>query len=374
MDDSVANRAGPSAEVAESDGSTPMVQPFGADLGRALERVCEGRLTELRWFRTDWQRGGALTGYADYTDARGETWSAVAKLPVAPVELRWLRRLQVPAGGATRPNGHIDHADAPSMPPNGRADEGEPQLTDLECPEVVPRLLAGGEQVNGYDFAWVVMERLPHGPLDSTWQGGEWPLIADAAARFYRRASMHPIDRPPRQEDWRQIISRARTRIREHKPLEPQRWNKALKSLGRGLKKLLRTWEQRPVADWCHGDLHLRNAMTRGTDPDRPALLFDLAQVHPGHWVEDAVYLEHLYWAAPRRLGDCDIVKRIARARKGYGLAVDSHWPRLADIRRCLIAAAAPAYMRNEGDPAHLAAALNTLESVLHRLGLARGN
>jgi hypothetical protein len=302
-----------------------------------LQRVCDGRLSDIRWFRADWQRGGALTGYAHYSDEEGEH-EVVVKLPVPPVELRWLRRLQV----------------------------------DDPAAQSAPRLVASGEQVNGYDFAWVVMERLPHGPLDPAWGGDEWDLLADAVGRFYARSAQFPIDQPPREEDWPTILRKARERIRDNPYVDQQRWNQALKAVSKKLKHLLKTWTGRDTSQWCHGDLHLRNAMTRRPAPDGPALLFDLAGVRPGHWVEDAVYLEHLYWAAPNLLHGRDIVKAIGQRRKAHGLSVDSAWPRLADIRRCLLAAATPAYMRNEGDPAHMQAALGMLENVCRRLNIAK--
>lgn len=106
--------------------------PFGASLEPFLRDACENRLSTVNWFRTDWQRGGALTGYATYRDDAGKDQNVVVKLPVGPTERRWLARL-------------------------GRTSNG-----------VVPRVWATGQSLGEYDMAWVVMEQLPHGPLGST--------------------------------------------------------------------------------------------------------------------------------------------------------------------------------------------------------------
>jgi hypothetical protein len=96
--------------------------------------------------------------------------------------------------------------------------------------------------------------------------------------------------------------------------------------------------------------------------------LIDFAAVHAGHWVEDAIYFEHLLWANPQRLGDQNIARMISLQRKQEGLPGESDWPDLANIRRVLLAAAAPAYMRSEGDPRYTSAALNVLERTLSQV------
>jgi len=139
-------------------------------------------------------------------------------------------------------------------------------------------------------------------------------------------------------------------------------WKAALKKAGRKLDDWLQQWRQRPIDQWCHGDLHLANAMTREPPPAGPALLLDLAEVRPGHWVEDAVYFEHLYWAMPERLGGRKLVKQIAHQRKELGLPLDPDWAEHAKLKRALLAMATPARLNQDGSPAQLAAALDVLE------------
>jgi hypothetical protein len=297
---------------------------FGASLEPVLRQACDGHLSPVNWFRTPWQRGGALTGYATFADDAG-SHAVVAKLPVAPRERQWLMRLQ-------------DRAD------------------------VAPRLYAHGESLGGYDIAWIVMERLPYGPLGPTWEGREFDLLVEAAGRFYEQTAGVPVDQPPPQRDWGQLFEQARDNLQTHDLADEQRWKNAFKQVHRRLKDWLEIWNARATNSWCHGDLHLANALSRIPSPGGPAVLIDFAEVHPGHWVEDATYFEHLFWARRQRLGGRKLCSQIARERKTRGLPVDPDWPRLASVRRVLLAMSTPALLRYDGDRQHVRAALEVLE------------
>lgn len=303
------------------------ISPFGASLAPVLLELCEGRLTDLNWFRTDWQRGGALTGYADWRDEQGNHHQAVVKFPVPPTERRW--------------------------------------LVQLSSDDVTPRVFAHGSELGGYDLAWIVMERLPHGPLGTPWGAEGYELLAEAAANFYARARLIPQGDPPVHRDWPAQLKLAKQSISRDTIANSQRWRSALKKAGKKLPTWLKTWQARDTGFWCHGDLHPGNAMSRYAAPDGPAVLFDLACVHPGHWVEDAIYLEHLYWSSPQSLGGAKPVKRIAHYLRDYGLAPGSNWPELANIYRALLAMTAPAYLSADKGSAHAAAALNVLERLV---------
>ncbi|MBI1374116.1 MAG: phosphotransferase [Phycisphaera sp.] len=307
---------------------------FGAGLEIALQHATGDHLHDLHWFRTDWQRSGALTGYATFR-ADGVDRPAVVKLPVPPQELAWLERLQ-----------------------RDRHDFGQ----------VVPDIYACGRECGQYDLPWVVMQRMPHGPLDHTWDGTEFDLLVEAAGRFYAAAALIDEDRPPKAHNWADVIKLSRKAVRENELHESQRWNAALKTAQKHLPKWLKKWTKRPVDDWCHGDLHLANAMTMTPAPEGPAVLFDLATMRRGHWVEDAVYFEHLFWSTPSRLAGRDVVRMINTERKKHGLHTGADWPLLADIRRALLAAAAPAQHTDRPDPVHLHAALMNLEKLIKKL------
>ncbi len=313
----------PMADAASPQGGD--VRPFGAALEPVLRQACDGRLSEVNWFRTDWQRGGAATGYAVYVDDAGESREVVVKLPVQPRERLWLERLQL-------------------------------------VENVVPRLYAHGDQLNGYDIAWVVMQRVPYGPLGPAWGGAAFDLTIEAATRFYDAAAAYPVDREPIQKDWDNILATAREKVRRHSVANAQRWNKALKQAQQKLRQWLAIWRDRAIDQWCHGDLHLGNAMSLSPPPDGPAVLLDLAEVHPGNWIEDAVYFEHLYWARRDLLDGRRICKAIAHGRRERGLPVASDWARFADVRRALLAMSTPARLTTDGDPMHVAAALEVLE------------
>jgi hypothetical protein len=80
------------------------------------------------------------------------------------------------------------------------------------------------------------------------------------------------------------------------------------------------------------------------------------------------VYFERQLWARPERMRQHKPVKAVAAARKALGLTVESEYPRLAMIRRALLAGTAPKFIRSEGNPHHLAACLEWLERALGEL------
>ena len=101
---------------------------LACSLEPVLKKQTNNKLSDIHWFRTDWQRGGAATGFATWENQDNSQSEVVIKLPVVEKELRWTRRMQ-DAGG------------------------------------VAPLLFSSGEQLNGYDLAWMVIERFPVGPL-----------------------------------------------------------------------------------------------------------------------------------------------------------------------------------------------------------------
>ena len=306
----------------------PPESPFGASLEPVLRRACQDRLSSVNWFRTDWQRGGALTGYACFRDDEGIENAVVVKLPVSPVEQNWLGRLQ-PFGG------------------------------------LVPRVYAGGLVLEGYDMAWIVMERIPHGPLGPAWQGGQFDLLAEAAGRYYAAAGHFAVDRAPPQRDWRAVLKRARDSVQDGRLVHKQRWKQTLKKANRRLTVWLEQWDQRATDQWCYGDLHLANALTRKPAPAGPAVLIDFAEVHAGHWVEDAVYFEHLFWQQPQTLKGLKLCNLVAKQRKAQGFLTDDDWPQLASIYRHFLAVGAPTLLRVHGDQQHLVSALEVLEGAV---------
>jgi Ser/Thr protein kinase RdoA (MazF antagonist) len=304
---------------------------LAATLAPALTDTCNGRLGDINWFKADWQRGGAATGNALFQVDEGDPAPVVLKLPVVRRELTWLRRLQ-------------------------DADDDDP---------VVPRVLASGDSIDGYDLTWIVMERFPFGPLGRTWHEDHIPRVAEAAARFHREASRAPVDEPPKTEPWDELINEAIEAVRINTLEDAREWTSALKTLRSRLDPIVAEWRARDVDQWLHGDLHLANAMSRVAMDHGPVSLIDLAEVHAGHWVEDAVYFERQLWARPERLKKHRPVRAIAAARKRLGLPVGEGDARLAMIRRLLLAASAPRFLRSEGHPRHLAACLRWLRTGL---------
>jgi len=311
--------------------STDGELPFGASLEPVLRRSCFDRLSSVNWFRTDWQRGGALTGYATFRDNQNKEQPVVVKLPVGPDERHWLLRL-----------GKTHNA-------------------------VAPKVYADGNSLGDYDMAWVVMERLPYGPLGTAWKGTEFDLLIEAAGQFYAATNPFPVDATNTHRNWEIIFHQSRQSVHHHQLKNEQRWNRTLKKAHRKLKSWQRTWDERPIHQWCHGDLHLANAMTRSKPPNGPAVLLDLASVQAGSWVEDAVYLEHLYWGRRDRLAGRKPCKQMARQLKQMGLPVEKDWSQLASVLRSLLAMSTPATLCQDGNPKHVQGALEVLEVEVNK-------
>ena len=308
---------------------------LAATLEPALIDACQGRLSAITWFRTDWQRGGAATATGEFESDDGQIIQVVIKFPVVQRELTWTRRLQ----------------EAPA-----------------EAAGVAARLLASGTKIGGYDLAWIVIERIANGPLGTHWHDDHIVRIADAASRFTLAAAQYEVDQPPRFEDWEVLIREARENVKSNHIDHEQRWNQSLKTLSSQLDDVVAEWRARPTDDWLHGDVHLANAMCREDALDCPVTLIDLAEIHVGHWIEDAIYLERQLWPRADRLKPHKPVRSFVEARKRLGLPVEDGYPRLAHIRRTLLAATAPRFLKSEGHPIYLEACLNRLEQSLKQV------
>ena len=301
--------------------------PFGANLEPFLIQALHGKLSKIQWFRTDWQRGGAATGYAQFTDNQQKIHQVVVKLPVPPIELLWLNRLQ-------------NH------------------------PNIAPKVFSSGQTVGPYDIAYVIMQRLPHGPINQAWQENQYPLLYTAAAKFYAAAIQYPLANPKPQTNWQHALESARKNVKDETLPNPQQWKNALKNAKRHLKDWLEIYNQRPLTDTCHGDLHFGNALSPNPAPQGPAILIDFAQTYTGSWIEDAVNLEYLNWSNPELIKKLNIPKNIAKARRAENLPVSEDWAQHAQILRLLYAMTTPASLANFGQTKHLNHALNILESV----------
>src|SRR6185436_13238004 len=225
----------------------------------ALIAACDGDLSGIEWFRSTWQSGGAATG---------RTEDVVVKLPVGPAEYLWTRGME----GMDAPEGaHCELARG--------------------C---TPRVFAAGLELGGYDLAWLVVERLPGTPLSHHLGPRDLnDLLASVAEWYQRAASLRAIDREPHRRDWAQTLARARNALRDAEIPDHHRWVEAVKHTQKALPHLVERWEARPINTWCHGDLHPGNAMRRAPEPGDAdpgkVVLIDLALVHAGHWVEDAL-------------------------------------------------------------------------------------
>lgn len=322
---------------------TPVGNTHGlaVSLEPVLQASCRGCLGEIAWFRSSWQHGGAETGFSDWRFPDGRSVPVMVKLPVGPNELRWTAAL-----------GSVDPA---------------PWNSDEHAALPAPRVLAFGFELGGYDLGWFVVEKLGKGHTGPPPDATAVCDVLDALNRFHLAASgVRPVDEQPRREDWAALLARAREIARNDAVPDSQRWGEVIHAVQRGLPALEITWNTRPITTWCHGDFHPGNVLRRKM-PEisaSPCVLVDFALVHPGHWMEDALYIERLFWARPELLHGVRPVSHLAQLRRVSGIR-DENVPDLANARRVLMAATAPAFIAGEGHPKYLKAALEMAEKLL---------
>lgn len=331
------------------------VESLGVSLGPALHDACGDRLGDIEWFRSPWQQSGAATGLTAWRLPNGRVIDAIVKAPVGYREYFWSTRL-----------GEVDpmwwESDAYRNMP-------------------VPRVVAEGTELGGYDIAWIVQERIAGQTVTKLLDADRLRQLFFAAARFHAHTrKIRPAERtePAGEPDWREILDRARTRAIDNALDRLDEWLGAIDAVDRLLPALLDRWHARPMDTWCHGDLHPGNVMIRdgcsgmngsvGGDP-RCAVLIDFSLVHAGHWVEDALYLERMYWGHEGNLQGIDPVRCLAEHRALLGLHADESDETLADVRRLLMGVTSPAFLRHENEPVYLAAALDRIRSILPTFG-----
>lgn len=102
-----------------------------------------------------------------------------------------------------------------------------------------------------------------------------------------------------------------------------------------------------------------------GHGPPGRCVLIDMALVHPGHWSEDALYLERQHWGHEEFLFGVSPADALAEQRRRLGLEVESGFDRWANLRRVLTAASAPGLIGIEGNAKYLAGSLGVLNRLL---------
>jgi fructosamine-3-kinase len=303
-----------------------MERSIARSLEPDLRNACGEALGELSWVRMDWQHGGALTGFSEFTDDTG-THPVFVKFPVPGRELRWTRFLQ-----------------------------------KTSEPLIIPRLYASGSSLGNHDIAWLVLERLPGNPLGAHWVPGNLLNTARIAARMHAETDKVTVDRPIHRDDWQSLLGSTRNSLRVNRLPKHAQWERLVEEAEVYWDSVIKLWRAREPIGWIHGDLHLANAMRR---KNGSLCLVDLAEVRPGHWLEDALYLERMFWAYPDRVNMEDPVFAMMEARESLGLKNGRQVKKLAVARRILLAATTPAFLAHEGTQAHLNACLRVLGSSL---------
>jgi len=349
-----------------SGGGDQSTVPLGPTLAPQLAEATNGRLGPVRWFRSDWQRGGGSTGFSTYQTDDGAKVDVVVKIPVGYQEWKWTSALGNPA----------------NCPPRGGS--GSPGGCD--CP--TPKCFAGGIELCGYDLGWLVIEKLPGTPIAGKLSPESLRDLFAATALFHQRAGLiEPVSPAPPPPPWDDLVSKSRETLDHHAIPDEQRWRSLLTEMNLAMPRLMRMWALRSIDTWCHGDLHPGNAMRRkaastastapaqtGADAgsneqaDLPTcVLIDLALVHAGSWIEDAIYFERVHWGHEAMLRGVSPLEELAEARRKLGLPTGRDYAALADARRLLMAACAPAFIEREGNAKYMRAALEMAEDLIGR-------
>ncbi len=321
---------------------------LGNSLGPMLIEHCKGQLGPIQWFRADWQRGGAATGFSLWkTDDDSQGIPVMVKVPVGECEYSWTVALSCE-----------DEASKAEL--HNKSNGALPGALNT------PRVFASGVGLEGVkDICWLVMEKLQGRTLAGEHSKKAVVDLIESVVQFHRRSLIHePVVPEPSVAQWDHLLVRSRESIQSNNLPDAQRWRDAVRKVHRALPKLVPEWRARPINTWCHGDLHLGNAMRRENDPDT-CVLIDMALVHPGHWVEDAIYFERQHWGHRDSLYGIKPVSHIARVRKNLGLSTNADYNRLANIRRVLTAACVPVFLAREGAKSHIAASLDILDSLI---------
>jgi len=309
-----------------------------------LHEVCKGRLGPIEWFHASWQRGGAATGFATYRLHDDQPPVGVlVKLPIGPLEYKWTTRLGACADASAFTSDHAQH-----LP--------------------VARVLAHGMELGGYDLGWIISERLSGDHMPRHMSARDVEELLTRVCEFHRMALAHePVTGKPHSPAWDQLLDKARHQCREHAVAEFSRWADAIRKVQRALPALANRWSARVLDTWCHGDVHPGNVLRRGEHGQ--LVLIDLGLVHPGHWIEDALYLERQYWGHEDWLGGVKPVSILGRLRREAGLPMDGDYGELANIRRVMMAACVPAVVDREGsNTKYLRHALDLIERLLPQI------
>jgi len=313
----------------------------------ALTAACGGRLSAVQWFKSPWQRGGASTGIGTFVDDQGRPASVVVKVPVGFSEYKWTSDLAAAAAG-------------------------------WNVPSPVPRVLAGGLELGGYDLAWMVLEKLgPHLPITSASpadaaavaRAGECASAAlRAVATFHLLAErVRPVEGVTEIDHaaWERAVAGSREAVRRGTLPDGPHWATALKAVSRALPNLFARWAVRAGNAWCHGDVHPGNVLLRHGEGTPQCVLIDLALMRPGHWLEDAMYFERVFWGREHCLGNINPLKVLSAMRRELGLPCTGDYGALANVKRVLNAAAAPGLFLREGNPLYLKHALHLIDKLL---------
>jgi len=180
------------------------------------------------------------------------------------------------------------------------------------APDIVPTVYATGSRLGKLEVGWILLERIEAYDLGAGWQGNEFEMLLEAAARFQAAAHRIP-NRHTIQADLQWLRACVDQGIQWGAP---------------GPTNIIVDRMERDFA-WvcsvcppgvCHGDIHLGNGLPLGPPPKRCQLLLVDARPHWIPWAFEAAYLQSLVAGGKKYQGDTGLVAKLSNYRTHLGL------------------------------------------------------
>lgn len=186
------------------------------------------------------------------------------------------------------------------------------RMVTKSAPGLIPLLYASGDWLGDLKMGWIVMERIPFGPLGPGWKGDEFVMLLDAAVRFQRAAG---------NIEARHVatfnVDMLRSWLEVGIALDPP-------GPVDGVLERFETdfaWVASVCGyEVCHGDVHMCNALSRTPPPLSSAAVLIDCQPIIQPWVFDAAYPQVLNSIDTSRVGYADLVPKMSRIRARYGM------------------------------------------------------
>jgi hypothetical protein len=199
------------------------------------------------------------------------------------------------------------------------------RMVAKSAPDLMPLLYASGDGLGDLEMGWIVMERIPFGPLGPGWNGDEFVMLLDAAVRFQREAGNIEARHVATLD-----VDMLRSWLEVGIGLDPPG----------PVDGVLERFEAdfawvAPVCGYevCHGDVHMCNALSRTPPPLSSAAVLIDCQPIIQLWAFDAAYPQVLNSIDTSRVGYFDFAFHLVVLHPGRETALRRDQARAASER-----------------------------------------